>query len=162
MLHQDGGRKKEINTLVVALNKLFYFSWAAAIVVWAEGFKQPFCCCCWTLQHNWLWTGSIGAILYCLCPSSNFFSLPLPRPPRVAPRPRTTPAGAAPPTPFPMSLNTATLFTDMEKFLCRVSWTSQKKKKKKERGMWGMWAHRHICQLNLYEGEIPQDRAQTV
>lgn len=52
----------------------------------------------------------------------------LPRPPRVAPRPRTTPAGAAPLTPFPMSLSTAALFTDMEKFLCgakrmRGTWT---------------------------------------
>lgn len=46
----------------------------------------------------------------------------LPRPPRVAPRPRTTPAGAAAPTPFPMSLSTATLLTDMEKFLCREGW----------------------------------------
>lgn len=42
-----------------------------------------------------------------------------PRPPRATPRPRTTPVGAAPLTPFPMSLSTAALFTDMEKFLCR-------------------------------------------
>lgn len=63
-----------------------------------------------------------------------FFCLLLPRPPRVAPRPRTTPAGAAPPTPFPMSLSTATLLTDMEKFLCMER--ERKRERERERMEW--------------------------
>lgn len=49
---------------------------------------------------------------------NQFFLVHLPRPPLTLPLPRAILAGMAPP-PLPISLNTATLLTDMEKFLCR-------------------------------------------
>lgn len=119
--------KWETNAQMAGLDNLPYFPWVTAIGASAKGSGQRFCCC-WT--HVNVSTSGCGfntsALRLNQCrgcvfaPSSNarpglWF---LPRPPRVAPRPRTTPAGAAPPTPFPMSLSTATLFTDMEKFLC--------------------------------------------